>query len=74
MCPLCVMSAILLAGSVGSACGINWLASKHREKDEKDADAGDLSLLRGDCGKTDEQTASERNLHIEGKPGIRPDL
>lgn len=61
MCPLCVMSAILLAGSVGSACGINWLTSKHREKDEDGSDAGNLSLLRGDCGKADEQTTSERN-------------
>ena len=61
MCPLCVMSAILLAGSVGSACGINWLTSKHREKDENDAGAGDLSLLRGDCGKADEKIASEHN-------------
>jgi hypothetical protein len=53
MCPLCVMSAILLAGSVGSACGINWMTAKHREKDEKDADAGSLSLLRGDGGRTE---------------------
>jgi len=56
MCPLCVMSAILLAGSMGSACGINWLTSKHREKD---AGAEDLSLLRGDCGRADEQAANE---------------
>jgi hypothetical protein len=53
------MSAILLAGSVSSACGINWMTAKHREKNEKDAGAGNLSLLRGDCGKTDEQAASE---------------
>jgi hypothetical protein len=34
MCPLCVMSAILLAASAGSAGAINWLAGKHRKKDE----------------------------------------
>ena len=62
MCPLCVMSAILLAGSVGSACGINWLAIKHREKDEDGSDAGNLSLLRGDCGRADEQTAASESM------------
>jgi hypothetical protein len=60
MCPLCVMSAILLAGSVSSACGINWLAGKHREKDENDDGLGSLSLLRDDCRWTDEQTASRK--------------
>jgi hypothetical protein len=52
------MSAILLAGSVGSACGINWLSSKHSEKDEKDADTGNLSLLRGDCGRAEDGVPS----------------
>jgi hypothetical protein len=50
------MSAILLAGSVSSAFGINWLASKHREKDENDDGASGLSLLRSDCGRADEQS------------------
>jgi hypothetical protein len=49
MCPLCVMSAILLVASAGSAGGINWLAKKRREKDENATGAENQGLRLGDC-------------------------
>jgi hypothetical protein len=48
MCPLCIISAIVLASSAGTAGGINWLAIKHREKNEKAGDAKIQGLRLGD--------------------------
>jgi hypothetical protein len=49
MCPLCIMSAILLAASAGTAGGINWLTLKRREKNENAAGAENQGLRLGDC-------------------------
>jgi hypothetical protein len=43
MCPICILTAIVLGPGLVTACGINWLGMKCRKNGEADC-AGSLTL------------------------------